>query len=192
MAPWDMIQPFETDKTILDDEALVWRFGRDELDRDEADGASAVVGGRATRSIAIRAFHGMFGHSAWQSKQRHHSIKKDHHCGVDANASGPSASLAIDPGLERGAVRYSSIFIKPWGEDLHTPTLADTEDSLVAFDAHTQAERALIRHVALAAAVTTWCILQPFILFFVIAHFKQYVQALADQSYSLQLTLPLI
>ena len=35
------------------------------------------------------------------------------------------------------------------------------------------AERALYRCFALAAAVTTWCLLQPFILFYILAHFKR-------------------
>lgn len=38
-------------------------------------------------------------------------------------------------------------------------------------------ERALCRCFALAAAVTTWCLLQPLIVFYVIAHFKQYAQS---------------
>lgn len=54
------------------------------------------------------------------------------------------------------------------------PTPAPNDTSL---ERDPETEEALIRCYALAAAVTTWCFLQPFILFSVVAHFRKCVRS---------------
>lgn len=54
-----------------------------------------------------------------------------------------------------------------------THVSAVEESSLIDQDVDIT-ERALVRCFALAAAVTTWFLLQPVIVFYVIAHYKQY------------------
>lgn len=173
-----MMQSCDKNKTGLDEEALVLHCAPDELEGDGIGRATSAVGRRAKKSIATRALQRMLAYGPRRFQPLDPAVDWDDHCEDDYSETNPSTSAAIGKALERGTERLSSIFIKSSREEHHTPILADTADGARGFDADIKADKALVRHVALAAAMTTWCILQPFILFFVIAHFKQYVHAL--------------
>lgn len=163
-----------------DEGSLIWHGEQHERGNAAEERASGLGSGvRTMQSIANRAWRRIFGWTSGRSWRLRDPLDDDRLSEDDMRDPVPSAdALVSGPAAPRGIVQISSIPIKGEGELLHRPTLAGNADELVDFAANTQAERALVRHVALAAAATTWCVLQPFILFFVIAHFKQYVHVL--------------
>lgn len=141
-----------------DEEAQVLRY-QDWDDEGEMADASRTLSGSSRRTGVVRGLQRLFGWTAWRKVPTHGAAPIE-----DEDSNDPLlAGVLSEPTRPSSSAKStSSVELTMTGNERRPAHPARTE-------------HALLRCFALAAAVTTWCLLQPFILFFLAAHFKKYV-----------------